>query len=167
MSGCPAVTPGGGVPRAPGLLLSCRGGGSGWSAGRVQAAGINDPRQRTRAPSEVAAALAEAGQTGPALQTAAGIDDPWWRAETLSRVAAALAEAGQTGPALQVAAGIHDPKRRARALSALLHNSAMCGSNGEASRRALELLLMTSNAPDYLAVFPGSTAGATGREWRA
>jgi hypothetical protein len=77
-------------------------------------------------------------------------------------VAAALAEAGQAGQAaeaagqaLQAAAGIDDPQWRARRLNALLTNSVVCTiSDGDVGRRALELLLFTSNAPDYLAAFP-------------
>jgi hypothetical protein len=89
------------------------------------------------------------------MQAAAGIENPKQRAEALRGVAVALAGAGQAAPAMQAAADIENPKQRAEALTALLPNSALSSrSDREFGRRALELLLFTSNAPDYIAAFP-------------
>ncbi len=119
------------------------------------AAAIADRGQRDGVLGEVAVALAEAGQAAQALQAAAAIADRGQRAQMLSETAAALAKAGQAAQALQAAAAIAHPEQRARALGALLSASAVqSSSDGEVGRRALELLLLTSNAPDYLAAFP-------------
>jgi hypothetical protein len=56
---------------------------------------------------------------------------------------------------LQAAADIEDPEQRALALAALLSNSGLSSSSDrEIGRQALELVLFTSNAPDYIAAFP-------------
>jgi hypothetical protein len=123
-------------------------------------ADIGDRQRRAAALGKVAAALAGAGQTEPALRAVAGIDVPGQRAAALGEVAAALAGAGQTEPALQAAVSIDDPKQRARALTALLLAPVRCSSDDRAvGMRALELLLLMSNAPDYLAAFPAPLLG--------
>jgi hypothetical protein len=132
------------------------------------AVGIDGPGWRARALAKVARALANTAQAeaaeaaGQALQAATLIKDPGGRANVLSRVARALAETGQSEAAvdasrqaLQAATDINDPRRRASELAVLLANPVVCSSSGhEVGTRALELLLMTPDAPDHLAVFP-------------
>ncbi len=128
------------------------------------AAGVEDPERRAEALSRAAAALAGTGQVeqaadaaGQALRAAAASGNPMQRARVLNEVAAALAGAGQAEQALQAAADIKDPWWRAEALAELLANPVICDcSDGEVGRRALELLLFTSDAAEYLAAFPAA-----------
>jgi hypothetical protein len=119
------------------------------------AARIKHPWQRAEVLSAVAVALAGAGQADRALQAAAEVGDRQQRAEVLSAVAVALAGAGQADRALQAAVGIDEPKPRTLALVAVIPNSAVWKeSDREVGRKALELVLLTSNAADHLAAFP-------------
>ena len=128
-----------------------------------------DPSPRVTALISAARALVQAGQTeraadmvGQALQLATDIEDQSAQATALTEVAGALAQSGQTDraadmvrSALQIATDIDDPERRARALAAVVSKSAgPSGGDPEVGERALELLLLTPGAPDYLAVFP-------------
>ena len=115
--------------------------------------GIDDQQRRVETLGKMAEALAGGGLAGHLREMAAGISDPNRRVEALGKVAEALAAAGQAKSALQAATDIDDPEHRALALTALLSSSAL-GSDREVGSRALELLLLTSNAPYYLGLFP-------------
>ena len=92
---------------------------------------IEEPQGRARALAEVAAALAQVGETDRARQvadnaasTAERIEKPWLRAWALAEVAAALAQVGETDRARQVADNaastaerIEEPQGRAWALA--------------------------------------------------
>ena len=163
---------------AAALAEAGQAGRAGEVAGQVLQAvvGINDQETRAWALSWVAAALGRAGQAEQAtdiarqaLQAAASITDQerrakdalhWMsgdqnrRARVLTGVVAVLAKAGQAEQALQAAAGIDDPNWRALALTAFLPDPAAGSSDPEVGGRALELLLLTSNAPEFLTAFP-------------
>ena len=129
--------------------------------GLQTAGGIDDPKERAEALNGGSQALAETGQAERAVQVAVDIDDPHERTAALRQAVAALVQAGQAGQAadvarqaLQAAASIASPQLRAQAAAALLSNPAIRDSDPEGCRRALELILFTSSAPDHLAAFP-------------
>ena len=107
---------------------------------------IEEPQGRARALAEVAAALAQVGETDRARQvadnaasTAERIEKPWLRTWALAEVAAALAQVGETDWARQVADNaastaerIEEPQERAQVLAEVAGALARAGHADEA-----------------------------------
>ena len=128
------------------------------------AAGIQDPQYRVQALSDMAAALADAGQAGDALRAVTSIDDPEQRARALRKVAATLASTDQPAGVdtarqiMQAAASIDDPASWAEVLSgiaAILARASQAEAATDTARQALQAATSIRDAASRAEVLSG------------